>query len=131
MTIASFNKREKEAAVKLLFTCCGSQKWVDLLMKSFPLNNEEELIKTAQNIWYDQCKAEDWLEAFTHHPKIGDVKCLAEKFSATQHLAGNEQASVKKASNTIIEDLARANSAYELKFGFIFIVCATGNPLMK
>ena len=39
----------------------------------------------------------DWLEAFTHHPKIGDVKSLEEKFASTKHLAGAEQAGVNKA----------------------------------
>ena len=59
-------------------------------------------------------------ESFTHHPKIGDVKSLTEKF------AGKEQAAVGTASVEVIEALAKANQAYEEKHGFIFIVCATG-----
>ncbi len=84
------------------------------------------LITNAENIWYNQCNEADWLEAFTHHPKIGDVKSLTEKFASTQHLAGNEQAGVNTASKELIQELANANNAYEIKFGFIFIVCASG-----
>ena len=95
-------------------------------MQKFPFENEQQLIKHAGDIWYDQCTPDDWLEAFTHHPKIGDVKSLAEKFSSTQHLAGNEQAGVNQATEAIIDELAVANAAYQNRFDFIFIVCATG-----
>ena len=55
-----------------------------------------------------------------HHPKIGDVKSITKKF------AGKEQASVTTASAITIKALVNANKDYELKNGFIFIVCATG-----
>ena len=120
MTFIEFNKLDKAEAGKLLSTCCGSAKWSSLLMLGFPFANENELLSKAENAWYDQCNETDWLEAFTHHPKIGDVKRLAEKF------AGKEQESVGTTSKDIIEALAKANNDYENKFGFIFIVCATG-----
>lgn len=82
--------------------------------------NETELVDAATDIWYTQCNKKDWLESFTHHPEIGDVKSLAEKF------AGKEQAGVAAASKETIEALAKANRDYKKKFGFIFIVCATG-----
>ncbi|MEO8769371.1 MAG: 2-oxo-4-hydroxy-4-carboxy-5-ureidoimidazoline decarboxylase [Ferruginibacter sp.] len=126
MTLASFNKLNKEEAGKMLLTCCGSEKWVKLLLEKFPFEHEQSLIASAEDAWYHKCTGADWLEAFTHHPKIGDTKSLAEKFASTQHLAGNEQAGVNTASQNLIEELAHANAEYESKFGFIFIVCATG-----
>ncbi len=126
MTMISFNKLDKTEAGKLLLTCCGSEKWVKQLMNKFPFENESSLISIAEDVWYNKCNEADWLEAFTHHPKIGDTKSLAEKFASTQHLAGNEQAGVNTASQNLIEELAHANAEYESKFGFIFIVCATG-----
>lgn len=126
MDLMSFNKLGKEEAGKLLFTCCGSEKWVKLVMDKFPFENEQALITIAEKAWYHECKEADWRESFTHHPKIGDRKSLAEKFASTQHLAGNEQAGVNNASQSLIEELAHANAEYESKFGFIFIVCATG-----
>jgi len=126
MTLGDFNKLSNEEAGKQLATCCGSSKWLSMFMDDFPFADENNLVATAEDIWYDQCTESDWLEAFTHHPKIGDVKSLTEKFASTQHLAGNEQAGVNKASQKLIEELADANKEYEEKFGFIFIVCATG-----
>lgn len=126
MTLQSFNELDKQEAKRLLTTCCGATKWVEAMIKSFPFTDEMAMISTAETAWYDACSVNDWLEAFTHHPKIGDTKSLAEKFASTQHLAGNEQSGVNNASVQLIEELAQANKAYEEKFGFIFIVCATG-----
>jgi 5-hydroxyisourate hydrolase / 2-oxo-4-hydroxy-4-carboxy-5-ureidoimidazoline decarboxylase len=120
MTIKAFNKLNKEEKAKQLMSCCGSSTWAALMMKQFPFANEEQLVETATDIWYNQCESIDWLESFTHHPKIGDVKSLTKKF------AGKEQASVAAATKKIITALANANKEYEAKFGFIFIVCATG-----
>lgn len=120
MTIKVFNKVNKIEKAKLLLSCCGSSTWADLMLKQFPFANEKDLIDAATDVWYNQCNSIDWLESFTHHPKIGDVKSLTKKF------AGKEQASVAAAAKKTIAELANANAAYEAKFGFIFIVCATG-----
>ncbi len=126
MRITELNNLDKTEAVQLLETCCGSSKWLELLLEELPFENTTSFIAKAESIWYDACGEQDWLEAFTHHPKIGDVKSLTEKFASTQHLAGNEQAGVNTATLAVIEALAKANTDYEAKFGFIFIVCATG-----
>lgn len=120
MTLQDFNNLDKVMAAKELFSCCGSQKWVSLLMKKFPFETEATLRDQATTIWYDECGKKDWLESFTHHPKIGDKKSLGVKF------AGKEQAGIASATEEVIEALAKANREYEDKFGFIFIVCATG-----
>lgn len=120
MTLRDFNNLDRDTAAKELFSCCGSQNWVSLLMQKFPFGSQEALIENAREIWYNGCDQNDWLESFRHHPEIGDKKSLAEKF------AGKEQASVASASEEIIEALGKANKDYEKKFGFIFIVCATG-----
>jgi 5-hydroxyisourate hydrolase/2-oxo-4-hydroxy-4-carboxy-5-ureidoimidazoline decarboxylase len=126
MELTEFNKLELTAAIRLLKSCCGSAKWTQLLADKIPFADEKAFIKLAENIWYNECGEADWLEAFTHHPKIGDTKLLAEKFASTQHLASAEQASVQAASQQVLEELAALNKAYETQFGFIFIVCATG-----
>jgi hydroxyisourate hydrolase len=120
MNLASFNRLDKSTAAAHLFACCGSQSWTDALMQHFPFASEQDLVERAEDIWYHHCTEADWRESFTHHPKIGDVKSLTEKF------AGKEQAGVAVATTQTIEALAQANTDYEAKFGFIFIVCATG-----
>ena len=84
------NNLDKTEASKLLSTCCGSGKWLELLLAAAPFKNTMQLIAKAESIWYNDCNAANWLEAFTHHPKIGDVKSLTQKFASTQHLASNE-----------------------------------------
>ena len=120
MTLSAFNNLENETAAAHLFACCGSVKWVAAMMREFPFLSEKKLVDQSTESWYQQCSEMDWRESFTHHPKIGDVKSLTEKF------AGKEQAGVGVASIDIIESLVQANADYEKKFGFIFIVCATG-----
>jgi hydroxyisourate hydrolase len=120
MTLSEFNALDKESATKHLFACCGSTKWSSAMMSHFPFSSEKHLVDLSVKIWYDQCSETDWRESFTHHPKIGDVKSLTEKF------AGKEQAGLAVATQETMQALAKANSDYESKNGFIFIVFATG-----
>ncbi len=120
MVIKELNKLNKTERAKFLLTCCWSSAWANLMIKQFPFASEKDLVDTANDIWYNQCNSLDWLESFTHHAKIGDVESLTKKF------AGKEQASVAAATKKTITALANANKEYEAKFGFIFIVCATG-----
>jgi len=126
MDLQTFNHLEKKEARAALFQCCSATKWADSMMKCFPFESEAMLVEKATNIWYNECGESDWRESFMHHPKIGDVKSLEEKFDATKHLAGKEQAAVSSAATATIQALAKVNTDYENKNGFIFIVCATG-----
>jgi 5-hydroxyisourate hydrolase / 2-oxo-4-hydroxy-4-carboxy-5-ureidoimidazoline decarboxylase len=128
MNLTEFNNLEKEEAASMLKTCCGSTAWVNSMMKNFPFATENDMIASAESSWYAVCNEADWLEAFTHHPKIGDVKSLAEKFASTSHLAGNEQSGVNEATQQVLERLAEGNQLYDQQNGFIFIICATGKP---
>jgi 5-hydroxyisourate hydrolase/2-oxo-4-hydroxy-4-carboxy-5-ureidoimidazoline decarboxylase len=92
------------------------------MMKEFPFSSERLMVERATEAWYSDCSGDDWLESFTHHPQIGDKSSLQQRF------AGKEQAGVVAASDKVIDELASANAIYFQKFGFIFIVCASGKP---
>lgn len=126
MTLNEFNQLPADAAKDLLATACGSVNWQTLMMQSFPFADEATLVKRAMEVWYYGCSREDWLEALSQHPKIGDLNSMAEKFPSTRHLAGDEQENVQTAPQDVIAQLSHANDLYEAKFGFIFIVFATG-----
>lgn len=115
-----------ESAAEELKKCCGSGKWVAEMLSRRPFTSVQEVYTQAARIWYESCGPEDWQEAFTHHPRIGDLKSLAAKFANTQDWASGEQSGVSAASLPTLEALAAGNDAYEKKFGYIFIVCATG-----
>lgn len=126
MTLQDFNQLPPDEAAQRLQTCCGAARWVSETMKGFPFASEAELVQRATSAWYDVCDESDWREAFTHHPKIGDIESLQKKFASTSHLAGAEQSGVSSAGSGTIEALAAGNAAYDERNGFIFIVCATG-----
>jgi 2-oxo-4-hydroxy-4-carboxy-5-ureidoimidazoline decarboxylase len=110
---------------KELEKCCGSSAWVEKIMSFFPIEDLVELLDDAEEQWY-KCAPEDWKEAFSHHPKIGDVDSLKKKFVSTANWAMGEQSGTKSASEETIKAIAKGNKEYEEKFGYIFIVCATG-----
>ena len=125
MTIAEFDHLDTAQKRTLLMQCCGSATWANKIIAALPAEDLIDLLEIAEEQWY-ACTKEDWLEAFTHHPKIGDLSSLKEKFKETAHWAAGEQASVKQATESTLKELAEGNKAYEEKFGFIFIINATG-----
>ena len=125
MTLHELNILSQPQLREELLKCCGSSTWVKMMMAYFPADDMESLLEEAEEIWYE-CSGDDWKEAFANHPKIGDVESLAKKFASTAQWASGEQSGVNAASREIIEALAEENRLYEEKFGYIFIVCATG-----
>ncbi|MEO8173856.1 MAG: 2-oxo-4-hydroxy-4-carboxy-5-ureidoimidazoline decarboxylase [Sediminibacterium sp.] len=125
MWLKEINSLNKIQLAQELSKCCGSSKWIDKMCLLFPVEDEATLFKQAGETWY-ACDEDDWMEAFTHHPKIGDIDSLREKFANTAYLAAGEQSLVKQTSHLLLKDLFLANSIYEKKFGYIFIVYATG-----
>lgn len=125
MTLSEFHALPEKEAFGTLFLCCGCTNWAQQLAAARPFGTLEDVKSTSDRIWAETTES-DWLEAFSHHPKIGDVKSLEKKFASTAAWASGEQASVQQASSDVIQRLAQGNSEYENRFGFIFIVCATG-----
>lgn len=125
MTLHELNTIPKQQLSEELTKCCGSSAWVNKMLPFFPADDLVELLEDAEEQWY-QCSREDWKEAFAHHPQIGDVESLTKKFASTAQWASGEQSGVNAASQQTIEALAKGNREYEKKFGYIFIVCATG-----
>jgi 2-oxo-4-hydroxy-4-carboxy-5-ureidoimidazoline decarboxylase len=114
-----------EAAEEMLRRACGSSEWVDRMMLRRPFGSDDALKQAAREEWFALTE-DDWLEAFWHHPRIGDRAALAARFPATHDLSEKEQSGVAGAREDVIEALAEANDTYLDRFGFIFIVCATG-----
>lgn len=125
MTIERLNQVDATELAEHFTRCCGSSRWVQGMIAMRPFLDKQDLFVKADQVW-ESCGQADWLEAFTHHPKIGDVESLRKKFASTSEWAGNEQSGVNEASSETIGKLAKGNADYEDKFGFIFIVCATG-----
>lgn len=119
------NSLGAEEAQAAFFRCCGATRWAQEMVAQRPFPNEEALFHTADIVWARMDEA-DYLEAFSHHPKIGSIENLRKKFGETARWSSAEQAGVQVASEAVLSTLASANQRYEERFGYIFIVCATG-----
>lgn len=124
-SIDELNESPYEAAVEIFTRCCGATRWAQGMAARRPFQTEQEVF-TASDQLLDDLSDEDWLEAFRHHPKIGDISALRAKFASTATWAQGEQSGTASASEKVLQGLAQGNADYEAKFGFIFIICATG-----
>ncbi|MBV9958871.1 MAG: 2-oxo-4-hydroxy-4-carboxy-5-ureidoimidazoline decarboxylase [Acidobacteria bacterium] len=121
--VERLNALTPEEAEASLLKCCGSAKWAARVAASRPFEDMHELLLTADHVWW-ALDSPDWLEAFAAHPKIGEKK--AADSSASANWAAEEQRGATGASGDTLQELAQANHDYERRFGYIFIVCATG-----
>lgn len=125
MTVDELNALPADQASAEFERCCGAKKWVAGMVAARPFADAAVVHAVADDVWA-LCGPEDYLEAFTHHPRIGDVEGLRKKFASTATWASGEQAGTAVAAEETLEALAQGNRDYEAKFGHIFIVCATG-----
>ena len=116
---------DPEGARRLLRACCGSERWVERMMHSRPFASRETALAAARDVWLSLDET-DWREAFSRHPRIGDRDALQRRFPESHHLSAREQAGVDGAHEDVLGELASRNREYEARFGYIFIVCATG-----
>jgi 2-oxo-4-hydroxy-4-carboxy-5-ureidoimidazoline decarboxylase len=114
----------EEARAELL-RCCGSSLWADAMARARPFKDESSVYAEAGWLW-SQTGPEDWREAISHHPRIGDVDKLRERFKASGAWSEQEQQGMQGASEDVVQALADGNREYEARFGFIFLICATG-----
>jgi len=126
MIVEYLHSLSQEDRLQAFLRCCGSTRWANGMCQAFPFSSDEDLHQKADEVWNALEKA-DFLEAFTHHPQIGASKeHLRKKFQSTATWSSGEQAGVSQASEDILDRLVRGNKAYLDRFGYIFIVCATG-----
>lgn len=97
--------------------CCGSTAWVRNMIERMPFADEDDLLKAAGEVWW-ALEHQDWLQAFAAHPKIGD--------RSNSKWSSEEQSGMNTAGAQTALDMKTLNEEYERKFGYIFIVCATG-----
>jgi 2-oxo-4-hydroxy-4-carboxy-5-ureidoimidazoline decarboxylase len=136
---AVLNASTASEARAALARCCGASRWVEGMLARRPFASTAALYADAEAVW-GALGREDFLEAFAHHPRIGaragDVASpvaspgadarAAAALQATAAWASQEQARVSEADAGTQQALRAANEAYLDRFGYIFIVCATG-----
>lgn len=123
--LEQLNQTSQAAAESALLSCCGSHRWAQKMAEARPFADAEGLLDQAENLWQN-LETEDWLEAFAAHPKIGAKKAVRQATAQSAEWSHAEQSGTRSATDSVRVELAESNRLYEEKFGFIFIVCATG-----
>ena len=117
MSLEELNKLPAAQALTLFRDCCAADAWAHPMVESRPYGSAEALHGTARALWPNLHETD---------PKIGDIKSLKAKYASTEALASGEQSGARVAPDEVLQRLKDGNDAYLDKFGFIFIVCATG-----
>lgn len=125
MTIAQLDALSAAEAAAELRACCGSSEWVAGMLARRPFRTRESLLRAADEVW-SRLGPADWLEAFAHHPRIGERRAAVAAGKAAEGWSSAEQSGATTAAERTKEALAERNRAYESRFGFIFVICATG-----
>jgi OHCU decarboxylase len=108
-----------------LLACCGSRAWAREMVCRRPFEEIDRLLETADEVWWELDEA-DWREAFRAHPRIGERKAQTPQAERDRRWSAKEQSGMDAAAEAIRQNIADGNRAYEDRFGFIFIVCASG-----
>lgn len=125
-------------AIASLLACCGSRAWARQVagLRDTALDHRDQaatimghpgvLIDLGSRVWFGLPEA-DWLEAFACHPRIGEARAPAHKPPAGfLACSSDEQRAAQETLAGVAGKLLEGNRAYEAKFGFLYLVFASG-----
>jgi len=126
--LEGWNQAPWQEAIEEVLPCCGSMAWARELAARRPLRDEASLLAASDESW-KSLGEQDWLEAFSKHPRIGEHKAPAAASAQSASWSAQEQRNAGTAGEALQQELAEANREYERRFGRLFIVCATGKAI--
>jgi len=127
-TLRAWNAASESEATQPMLACCGARRWAADMVAARPIASVLALSETADRIWRTM-QEPDWLEAFACHPRIGGgigERAHASPLTRSAAWSNQEQSSASAADERVLRELAEGNQLYEQRFGFTYIVCATG-----
>ena len=123
-SLAVWNSADSRDAVETMLACCGARRWAEAMAMLRPIASPEELFDAADREW-SKMNEPDWLQAFACHPRIGERKA-GHVSARSAAWSSQEQSSTEAAQRRVLTELAEGNAKYEERYGFTYIVCATG-----
>ncbi|XP_043695846.1 uric acid degradation bifunctional protein TTL isoform X2 [Telopea speciosissima] len=112
---------------KDFLACCGSTTFAREIAAIAPFVSFEQAVEAARDIWFNKVDVNGWLEAFAAHPQIGDTKSGNQKSETSARWSKGEQSTaLATATDSTLQELFEWNSRYRKKFGFVFLICASG-----
>jgi OHCU decarboxylase len=124
-SVRDVNSMSADRAAVLLVDCCGSSRWVTRMVERRPFDSRNGVLAAADEIWRSLSPA-DFLEAFAHHPRIGEQSGAIPQGRQGSEWSANEQSALDAEDRELREELREINREYERRFGYVYIVCATG-----
>ncbi len=125
MSLLELNALPRYRVEAELIKCCGSTGWARALAGRRPFASLERLCRAASEVWWRLDPA-DWMQAFRAHPQIGQQKAVALGATQAQVWSALEQSGMNRAGAGVSAALEESNQEYLTRFGYIFIVCASG-----
>jgi OHCU decarboxylase len=122
-SLERWNALPRADAEREIIACCGSRRWAAEISARRPFLNFAAVCDAADEIWR-ALDAADYLEAFAAHPKIGERAATGSE--SHRKWSAQEQSAAGATNEEIAALLAELNAAYHTKFGFIFIIDASG-----
>jgi 2-oxo-4-hydroxy-4-carboxy-5-ureidoimidazoline decarboxylase len=112
-----FNGLTDRQRMNLLYGVCSSPIWARRVLAGAPFRDVDALLDRADRVLAELPDGE--LDtALDGHPRIG-----AKVDNAA---SAREQASVSMAADSVKGELAEKNRVYDDKFGYVYLVCASG-----
>jgi OHCU decarboxylase len=90
-----------------------------------PFSSLQEMLDASDEI-SAPLSPDQWMAAFAHHPRIGEQAAAASVSDAAQRWSEGEQSASASSDDDVRRELGEAQRLYELRFGYIFIICASG-----
>jgi 2-oxo-4-hydroxy-4-carboxy-5-ureidoimidazoline decarboxylase len=115
--LARFNTLTDRQRMNLLFGVCSSPIWARRVLAGGPFRNADALLDRADRVLAELPDAEIDA-ALDGHPRIGATVDNAS--------SAREQAAVTTAADSVKAELAARNREYDEKFGYVYLVCASG-----
>ena len=124
MLISEFNQGSSNEISLRLNHCVHIPRWANEILQQRPFDLVTDLLQFAEQ------RARTWtwdeiLNALNTHPRIGEKKATVELSEQEQKFSQHEQAALS-ANEEMREAIYQGNVAYEKKFGFIFLIKASG-----
>ena len=122
--LTAWNKADEAAAFDAMIACCSARRWASAMVALRPIGSVVELSEATDRVW-GTMKEADWMEAFACHPRIGERKA-AHAAARSVAWSKQEQSSASGTAEQVLAEIAEGNARYEERYGFTYIVCATG-----
>ena len=122
--LSAWNACGEADAMEAMIACCGARRWAAAMVALRPIASVDELTAAADNAW-SRMEEADWMQAFACHPRIGE-RNAAHASARSAAWSSQEQASTASAAERVLAELAEGNALYQQRYGFTYIVCATG-----